>query len=279
MKSHTGSVSKNYVRETLSSINNSMFNNNLPWDLPHHRYAVLGIPRSGSQLFESFIKYSLSKKHDNVTDLQEIFTAHLPLIYTIYNENGIVKSRLGSDVEFWNAKQASHCNLELIRNSDPAQAMTCRIFLHNNNSNYNFADSINYAKELNFKFVYINRSFENTMLSLVFANESFIWNKTRNDNRLNIDTTQLKTMMASALIYETLNKRVLDDIADYEQVNYEDIVTAANHLSDDEKSKAYGIFVEKQLAPDPYEQIENAEEVKNVFDTFYPKIQDLVSKL
>ena len=256
-----------------------MFNNNLPWDLPHHRYAVLGIPRSGSQLFESFIKYSLKQKDETAVDLQEIFTAHNPLIHTIYNEEGVIKSEVGSTVDFWNAKKVSHSNLEMIRNSNPNQPMTCRIFLHNNNSNYNFADSIKYAKELNFKFVYINRSFEHTMLSLVFANESFIWNKTKNTAKLNIDVDQLKTMIASAYIYMTLNKRVLDSLTEYDEVSYENIVDAANTLSTEEKTKAYGVFVEKQLPLDPYEQILNVDEVKDVFRNFYPKVKEMAENL
>lgn len=256
-----------------------MFNNNLPWDLPHHRYAVLGIPRSGSQLFESFIKYSLSKKDETAVDLQEIFTAHSPLIHTIYNEDGIIKSKVGSDINFWNAKRVSYENLELIRNANPLQPMTCRIFLHNNNSNFNFADSINYAKDLGFKFIYINRSFENTMLSLVFANDSFIWNKDKNTNRLLVDINQLKTMISSAHIYMTINKNLLNSIVEYDEVSYEDIVHAANNLSEEERAKAYGIFVEKQLAMDPYEQIINSEEVKEVFNNFYPKVQTLTENL
>lgn len=256
-----------------------MFNNNLPWDLPHHRYAVLGIPRSGSQLFESFIKYSLKQKDETAVDLQEIFTAHNPLIHTIYNQEGVIKSEVGSTVDFWNAKKVSHSNLEMIRNSNPNQAMTCRIFLHNNNSNYNFADSIKYAKELNFKFVYINRSFEHTMLSLVFANESFIWNKTKNTAKLNIDVDQLKTMIASAYIYMTLNKRVLDSLTEYDEVSYEIIVDAANTLSTEEKTKAYGVFVEKQLPLDPYEQILNVDEVKDIFRNFYPKVKEMAENL
>lgn len=273
------SALRNLRRETLSFTSDIMFNNDLPWDLPHHRYAVLGIPRSGSQLFESFIKYSLSKKDETAVDLQELFTAHNPLIHTIYNEEGVIKSKVGSTINFWDAKKVSQSNLEMVRNSDINQAMTCRIFLHNNNSNYNFADSIRYAQELDFKFVYINRSFENTMLSLVFANESFIWNKTKNTTKLKVDTDQLKTMMAGALIYETLNKRVLDSMTDYDEVSYESIVDAANSLSEEEKTKAYGVFVEKQLPVDPYEQILNVDEVKDVFANFYPKVKEMAENL
>lgn len=256
-----------------------MFNNNLPWDLPHHRYAILGIPRAGTQLFESFIKYSLSKKYDNVTDLQEIFTAHSPLTHTMYSEDGLIKIKEGSDLYFWNAKKASHDNLAMIRNGDPSQPFTCRIFLHNNNSNYNITDSIKYAQELDFKFVYISRSFEHVMLSLIFANESFIWNKVKNPNKLTIDIHQLKTMMASTYIYLTINKQLIDTMIDYVEVNYEDVVNAAHNLSEEEKVKAYGVYREKQLSVDPYDQIENSDEVKEVFNTFYPKLQELTRTL
>lgn len=256
-----------------------MFNNSLPWDLPHHRYAILGLPRAGTQLFESFIKYSLHKKDDRVTDLQEIFTAHSPLTHTMYTENGLVKLKEGSDLYIWNARKASLDNLEMIRNSDPSQPFTCRIFLQNNNSNFNITDSIRFAKELDFKFVYINRAFEKVMLSLMFANESFIWNKAKNTSKLTIDIYQLKTIMASTYISLTINKQLINSMIDYTEVNYEDIVNTANDLSDEEKIKAYGVYKEKQLPLDPYEQVENVDEVKDVFNTFYPKLQTLTETL
>ncbi len=256
-----------------------MFNNSLPWDLPHHRYAVVGIPRAGTQLFESFIKYSLSKKDSTVTDLQEIFTAHNPLTHTLYVEDGLVKSKEGSSVTFWGAKQASLDNLDIIRNANRKQPFTCRIFLHNNNSNYNITESIQYAQDLDFKFIYINRSFEHTMLSLMFATESFIWNKAKNTNKIHIDIYQLKTSMAATYMYMTINKRLLDSCVTYDEVCYENIVDAANNLNEEEKSKAFGMFKEKQLPVDPYEQVLNVEEVKEVFANFYPKLQKSVESL
>jgi hypothetical protein len=53
----------------------------------------------------------------------------------------------------------------------------------------------------------------------------------------------------------------------------------AETLSDSEKELAFGIFKEKQLPLDPYEQIINAEEVREVFTTFYPKLVSLAGQL
>jgi hypothetical protein len=117
------------------------------------------------------------------------------------------------------------------------------------------------------------------MLSLVFANESFIWNKVKNTNKLTVDIYQLKTMMASTYIYLTINKQLIDNMLDYEEVNYEDIVSAADCLSDEERNIALGVYREKQLPLDPYDQVENVDEVKEVFNTFYPKLQDLTKTL
>lgn len=256
-----------------------MFDSKLPWELSHHRYAIVGMPRSGTQLFESFIKYSLSKKDPTAVDLQEIFTAHNPLTHTLTVKDGLVKTSEGSSIPFWTAKKVSLDNLEAIRNANQDQPFTCRIFLHNNNSNYNITESLKYAQDLNFKFIYINRSFEHMMLSLAFATESFIWNKAKNTNKINIDTYQLKTMMASAYMYMTINKRLLDSLVSYDTVSYESIVDAASNLSEEERIKAFGVFAEKQLPLDPYEQVLNVDEVKDVFANFYPKMQNLVENL
>ena len=85
--------------------------------------------------------------------------------------------------------------------------------------------------------------------------------------------------MASSGIIEEQNKKVLNKYTDYLEVNYDDLTAMAEDLSPEEREQAFGIFKEKQLALDPYEQILNADEVKEVFEVFYPKLQELAAEL
>lgn len=257
-----------------------MFDTNLPWNLDHHRYAVLGVPRSGTQLLEAFIKYSLSKKDDRVIDLQEIFTTQACLVNTISLENNLVNIRNGSDVKLYDAMKVSKERLELIRQADQSQPFTCRVFLDTRMSSLKFTDGIRYLQDLNFKFVYINRSFEHKILSAVFAKESFIFSAYKNDMILTIDIDELKSIITSRFLIEEQHIKIMNSlIDDYHIVNYDDLVGKATALSDDERELAFGIYKQKQLSLDPYEQIANREEVKSVFENFYPKLQELSKNL
>ena len=43
----------------------------LPWNLPHHRYCVVGVARSGTQLTEALLNYSIGKKFEGVVTLED----------------------------------------------------------------------------------------------------------------------------------------------------------------------------------------------------------------
>ena len=257
-----------------------MFDNNLPWNLDNHRYAILGVPRSGTQLLESFIKYSLSKKDSNVEALQEIFALHAVLHSTILSEDGILRMTDHSTDVTINMMAAAKDRLETIKNGNPNQALVCRAFLDTGMNSVGFAEGIDFLQSLNFKFVYINRRFDHKILSGLFAAESFIFNKVKNTMTLNIDTDRLKTFIISRYLIEQHHLKVFKRlIPEFHVVEYDSLVEKANNLSPDEREKAFGVYKEKQLPLDPYEQIENSEEVKKVFDEFYPKLQSLTDML
>lgn len=257
-----------------------MFDTNLPWQLDHHRYAVLGVPRSGTQLLESFIKYSLSKKYNNVVALQEIFSIQAVLVNTIYLENQLIKVEDHSNVTFYDMMNASKERLEIIKNADRNQPMVCRAFLDDRMGSLGFSQGIEYLQNLNFKFVYINRRFDHKILSGLFAKESFIFNRVRNTMTLNIDIGDLKsTIIARHLVERNHFKLMNKLIPEYYVVEYDSLVEKANELSINEYEEAFGIYKEKQLPLDPYEQVENREEVKQVFDEFYPKLQAMTDSL
>lgn len=257
-----------------------MFDTRLPWNLDHHRYAVLGVPRSGTQLLESFIKYSLSKKYNNVVALQEIFSIQAVLVNTIYLEDQLIKVSDHADVPFYEMMNASKERLEIIKNADKNQPMACRVFLDDRMGSLGFSQGIEYLQKLDFKFVYINRKFEHKILSGVFAKESFIFNRIKNTMTLNIDIGDLKSnIIARHLIEQHHYKLMKKLIPNYDVVEYDSLVEKANELSSSEYEEAFGIYKEKQLPLDPYDQIENKEEVRQVFDEFYPKLQAMTDSL
>jgi len=273
------SVLKNYAREILSFIS-KMFDTNLPWNLDHHRYAVLGVPRSGTQLLEAFVKYSLTKRYDQVIDLQEIFTAQASLANTLVLENNRINVQDGSDVKVYDAMSASKKRLELIKQADMSQPLTCRVFLDNRMSSISFTDGIKYLQGLDFKFVYINRPFDHKILSALFAKESFIFSTYKNTMTLRIDIDELKSFIVARYLIEQQHLKVMKSlISEYHVVEYDTLAAKADCLSDEEKQQAFGIFKVKQLPLDPYEQVENSDEVKKVFTEFYPKLQELATSL
>lgn len=257
-----------------------MFDTNLPWNLDHHRYAVVGVPRSGTQLLESFVKYSLTKKYGDVTDLQEIFTTQAALVNTLSLDNNRVSISKGSDVKVYDAMRVSKERLELIKQADRTQPLTCRVFLDNRMSCIGFKDGLRYLQDLDFKFVYINRRFDHKILSFIFAKESFIFSTVKNSMVLHIDTDELKTIIIARYLIEEHHKKMMDSVlSDYQTVDYDTLTSKTESLDEEEKKQAFGIFTNKQLAIDPYEQVENSDEVKQVFNEFYPKLQELSSSL
>jgi hypothetical protein len=257
-----------------------MFDTNLPWNLDHHRYAVLGVPRSGTQLLESFIKYSLSTKHSNVVAMQEIFTIQAAMLNTILLEDGLITVRDYSSVHAHDMLSAAKERLELIKNADASQPMVCRVFLDDRMGSLIFPEGIKYLQQLNFKFVYINRRFDHKILSGIFARESFIFSSIKNTMTLTVDIDDLKSVIIARHLLEQHHLKLMQRlIPEYYVVEYDSLVEKAKCLSPNEREAAFGIYKEKQLPIDPYEQIENSEEVKQVFAEFYPKLQSLTDML
>lgn len=257
-----------------------MFDTNLPWNLDHHRYAVLGVPRSGTQLLESFIKYSLSKKHTEVVAMQEIFSIQAVLVNTLTLEDNFIRMYDHSDVAFYDMMKASKERLEIIKNADAKQSMVCRVFLDDRLGSLGFSDGIKYLQSLNFNFVYINRRFDHKILSGVFAKESFIFNGIKNTMTLKIDIGDLKSSIIARHLIEQHHYKLMQElIPSYHVVEYDHLVEKATELSPEERQEAFGIYQEKQLPLDPYEQVENRDEVKQVFEEFYPKLQSLTTEL
>lgn len=257
-----------------------MFDTKLPWNLDHHRYVVLGFPRSGTQLLESFIKYSLSEQHDNVVALQEIFTRHTVLIDTVVLEDNQVKIHNYSNVNYADMGSAADQRLKVIKNGDPNQPMICRMFLDDGLATVTFTQGIEYLQNLNFKFVYIERRFDHTIISGMFAWKSFIWAGVKNNMTLKIDIDELKNFIVSRYLVRQRQFKLMQQLVpNYHIMNYDDLVDKASSLSPTEREKAFGIYQSKQLNLDPYEQIENSDEVRQVFAEFYPKVQSLTAEL
>ena len=97
---------------------------------------------------------------------------------------------------------------------------------------------------------------------------------------LTIDIDDLKSVIMARHFIEQHHFKLMQKlIPEYYVVDYDSLVEKTNELSSLEREKAFGIYKEKQLPLDPYEQIENSEEVKQVFAEFYPKLQSLTNDL
>jgi hypothetical protein len=107
-----------------------------------------------------------------------------------------------------------------------------------------------------------------------------IFRSGKNSAVLTVDIPELKTMILGRYLMEEHNKRVMTNIVgSHIVVEYDELTSMAAHLDEDEKKLAYGVFNEKQLPLDPYDQIVNADEVREVFETFYPNVVNLSSQL
>ena len=263
----------------------------LPWNLSHHRYCVVGVARSGTQLTESLLNYSISKKFDNVVTLEDFmnFTAAYFAVLDI-DDNNKLSFKMSTD-SAGKMKMAADRNIEQlpdlgkgwidkVSRADPTQPLTCRIFLDDRLTFISLVDGLEFLKKQNFKFVYVNRNFEHKMLSSYFAKKTMIFRSGKNSAMLTVDIPELKTMILGRYLMEEHNKKVMTNIVgSHIVVEYDELTSMAAHLDESEKKLAFGIFNEKQLPLDPYEQITNADEVKEVFTTFYPNVVNLSSQL
>jgi hypothetical protein len=195
---------------------------------------------------------------------------------TILLEDGLLRMTDQTVDVSTNMMAAAKARLEIIKNGNPNQALVCRAFLDTGMNSIGFAEGIDFLQNLNFKFVYINRRFDHKILSGLFAAESFIFNRIKNTMTINIDIDHLKTFIISRYLIEQHHIKVFKRlIPEFHVVEYDSLVEKANDLSPDEREAAFGVYKEKQLPLDPYEQVENSEEVKKVFAEFYPKLQSL----
>ena len=263
----------------------------LPWNLQHHRYCVVGVARSGTQLTESLLNYSISKKFDDVVTLEDFMNFNTAYFANLdIDDNGKLSFKMVTDSQ-GKMKMAADRNVEQlpaigkdwidkVSRADPMQPLTCRIFLDDRLTFISLVDGLEFLKKQNFKFVYVNRNFEHKMLSSYFAKKTMIFRSGKNSAFLEVDIPELKTMIVSRYLMEEHNKKVMTNIVgSHIVVEYDELTSMAAHLNESEKNLAFGIFNEKQLPLDPYEQIANADEVREVFATFYPNLVNLSSHL
>jgi hypothetical protein len=261
----------------------------LPWDLPHHRYCVVGVPRSGTQLTEALLNYSISKKFADSVPLEDFLTYQSAYFFNIdIDDNNKLSFSMTTDS---NGKMKTDRTVEMlpaigqdwiekIQRADRTQPMTCRVFLDDRLTFLSVAASLELLKKLDFKFVYVNRNFEHKILSTYFSKKTMIFRSGKNSAVLTVDIPELKTMILGRYLMEEHNKRVMTNIVgSHIVVEYDELTSMAAHLDEDEKKLAYGVFNEKQLPLDPYDQIVNADEVREVFETFYPNVVNLSSQL
>jgi len=250
---------------------------------------VVGVPRSGTQLTESLLNYSINKKFGDSVPLEDFLSYQSAYFFNIdIDENNKLSIEVTTDS---NGKMTSNRNAEMlpaigqeyierITRADPTQPLTCRIFLDDRLTFLSLAAGLEFLTKMDFKFIYVNRNFEHKLLSTYFAKKTMIFRSGKNHNMLTVDIPELKSMMIVRYLMEEHNKKVMTNIVgNHIVVEYDELVSMTAHLDEFEKKLAFGIFNEKQLPLDPYDQIVNADEVREVFASFYPNLISLSSQL
>jgi len=250
---------------------------------------VVGVPRSGTQLTESLLNYSINKKFGDSVPLEDFLSYQSAYFFNIdIDENNKLSIEVTTDS---NGKMTSNRNAEMlpaigqeyierITRADPTQPLTCLIFLDDRLTFLSLAAGLEFLTKMDFKFIYVNRNFEHKLLSTYFAKKTMIFRSGKNHNMLTVDIPELKSMMIVRYLMEEHNKKVMTNIVgNHIVVEYDELVSMTAHLDEFEKKLAFGIFNKKQLPPDPYDQIVNADEVREVFASFYPNLISLSSQL
>ena len=138
----------------------------LPWNLQHHRYCVVGVARSGTQLTEALLNYSIGKKFDGVVTLEDFMNFNTAYFANLdIDDNGKLSFKMVTDSQ-GKMKMAADRNVEQlpaigkdwidkVSRADPMQPLTCRIFLDDRLTFISLVDGLEFLKKQNFKYKFI----------------------------------------------------------------------------------------------------------------------------
>lgn len=239
-------------------------------NLKHHRWCVFGMPRTGSHLLEYQLHKHLNEVYGDSAKLGELFHPFSIRDTEVYLEGDTIISNdrdydAGEfqSVNFW---EEVYRKIGLLSQADNFQPLSCRFFYGEQYIFLGLEKTISILQENNFKFIRLDRDFEKRLISYYFAKTNDNWRYSKNENKLFVDISRMRRYIFQTVHTELDYESQLPKF-EYIKMDYDDI-----------PKDGAGKNV-KVLPDDPYEHIENAAEVKQLFDEYYPKVRDTLREL
>ena len=224
------------------------------------KICVLGTQRSGSQYVCKLIENVLnSSQYSNVVNISEIFTFKIKS--TIELENNLLSHLIETTFEYNNEEEHINAMMELIRQGDVNQPVVIKLFFLFDNNKLTHR-IIEFLKELDFIFIKLKRTdVEKQILSFIIAQKTDVWNSRTHQTYQKVTITDF-----SHINYIFNNIVKFED--DIKMFGMENIPTIIYENAENDLKKLFSVdFIEptsiwKTGLSNPYDQIENAEEVK-----------------
>lgn len=218
------------------------------------RICLLGLPRCGSQ----YISRLITSSYSNMTNLAEPFTDNHP--YNIVNVRGQIVPYQSTQGNCLYSERISYVS-KVLESGDINQALVLKLFLTDDVYPY-LAKILEVLKKLNFIFFIIKReNIEHHLLSHAIGHASNKWNSLQglhNDNTYHITNTDNIQWLYRTIV--NFDNVIQEHNITAPIIRYENAVDDLGRLLDMPINT--NINIEKQVIGDPYNMIDNADEIK-----------------
>jgi LPS sulfotransferase NodH len=195
----------------------------------HNRWCIFTAPRSGSTWLEHSIHAALQETDARAEKLMEIIHPKSSLHYTTIINNNTLTVIHRKQYNLLNKYDIYHNAYKLIKQSDPMQSLTCRVFNQEHFSSNEYLNFLLHLQEYGFKIVNLERDLLDRTISLYFANETNVWHRINNsletDNeadtcKLTIDIPTFVYFYIAMLKDNVLRQVILKNLS-HIKINYE----------------------------------------------------------
>jgi hypothetical protein len=218
------------------------------------RICLLGLPRCGSQ----YISRLIASSYSDMTNLAEPFTDNHP--YNIVNVRGQIAPYQSTQGNCLYSERIAYVS-KVLESGDINQALVLKLFLTDDVYPY-LAKILEVLKKLNFIFFIIKReNIEHHLLSHAIGHASNKWNSLQglhNDNTYHITNTDNIQWLYRTIV--NFDNVIREHNITAPIIRYENAVDDLGRLLDMPINTH--INIEKQVIGDPYNMINNADEIK-----------------
>jgi len=221
------------------------------------RICLLGLPRCGSQYISNVIAKSVGP---NMQNLGEPFTAGHP--YNIIQKNNLLYPTTSDFTKYTSLTEQINYVFSLLKNSNQEQSLVLKLFLNNRVFTF-LSEILNELSALNFKFLIMKR--ENTEYQLVSWLVATATNKFDSTHGMHDKPIFINNDLCHDVIglYESIlnfDKVLAEYKIEADCIRYEHaVLDLTMHF---QKKMNIDIARKKQLPNNPYDMIENADEVR-----------------